>query len=218
MMKTFAQTSFAAPASRQRGVVLAIALIVLVAMTLAGIALVRSVDTGTQVAGNVAFRGSAVNSTDAGVQAARAWLLNPANANLLTGDNPASGYYATWQETDAVRIDVTGSTTPTNPADDVNWDGANGAAIAQPLSLGTDGSGNEVAYVIHRMCNLPGVASRTTCSSWSPPATGGVSAGTTKGVITQKPPDSLDQFYYRVTVRSKGPRNSVSFIQAMILM
>ena len=37
----------------QSGVVLFIALIVLVAMTLAGIAIMRSVDTGNQIAGNV---------------------------------------------------------------------------------------------------------------------------------------------------------------------
>ena len=40
--------------SGQSGVVLFIALIVLVAMTLAGIAIMRSVDTGVAISGNVA--------------------------------------------------------------------------------------------------------------------------------------------------------------------
>jgi Tfp pilus assembly protein PilX len=40
--------------ARQRGVMLIIALIVLVAMTMAGIAMMRSVDTATIVAGNIA--------------------------------------------------------------------------------------------------------------------------------------------------------------------
>ena len=41
---------------KQRGTMLIIALIVLVAMTLAGIATMRSVDTATVMAGNIAFR------------------------------------------------------------------------------------------------------------------------------------------------------------------
>ena len=40
----------------QSGVVLFIALIVLVAMSLAGVALVRSVDTNLLIAGNLAFK------------------------------------------------------------------------------------------------------------------------------------------------------------------
>ena len=60
---------------RQRGVVLFIALIVLVAMALAGIALVRSVDTGILVAGNIAFKQGATNAGDQGLEAARTWLV-----------------------------------------------------------------------------------------------------------------------------------------------
>ncbi len=41
---------------RQGGAILFIALIVLVAMTLAGIAMWRSVDTALGIAGNMAFR------------------------------------------------------------------------------------------------------------------------------------------------------------------
>jgi Tfp pilus assembly protein PilX len=40
----------------QQGVVLLMALIMLVALTLAGIALVRSVDTTNLIAGNLAFK------------------------------------------------------------------------------------------------------------------------------------------------------------------
>ncbi len=54
----------------QRGVILIITLIVLVAMTLASIAMVRSVDTSTVIAGNLAFKQSATASGDAGLEAA----------------------------------------------------------------------------------------------------------------------------------------------------
>ena len=58
----------------QQGAMLIIALIVLVAMSLAGIAMMRSVDTGTLVAGNIAFKQSSLHATDHGLQAASgAW-------------------------------------------------------------------------------------------------------------------------------------------------
>src|SRR5260221_9854712 len=61
----------------QRGTMLIIALIVLVAMTLAGIATMRSVDTATVLAGNIAFRQSALNAADQGIQAGLALLITP---------------------------------------------------------------------------------------------------------------------------------------------
>ena len=48
----------------QRGVILFVALIVLVAMSLTGIALIRSVDTNVLVAGNLAFRQGATAAAD----------------------------------------------------------------------------------------------------------------------------------------------------------
>ena len=53
-------------ASRQGGVVLMIALIILVALTLGGIALVRSVDTTNLISGNLAFQQAATRAGEAG--------------------------------------------------------------------------------------------------------------------------------------------------------
>ena len=53
---------------REQGVVLFIALIVLVAMSLAGIALMRSVDTGILIAGNLGFRQNATHVGDLGIE------------------------------------------------------------------------------------------------------------------------------------------------------
>ena len=60
---------------RMRGAGLIIALVVLTAMSLAALALVRTVGTGLLVAGNLAFRQAAVLAADAGGEAAIAWLL-----------------------------------------------------------------------------------------------------------------------------------------------
>lgn len=55
---------------KQRGVVLFFALIALVAMSLAAVALIRSVDTSTLIAGNLAFKQATKNSAEAGIEAA----------------------------------------------------------------------------------------------------------------------------------------------------
>ncbi|MCZ7654374.1 MAG: hypothetical protein M5R42_08960 [Rhodocyclaceae bacterium] len=52
----------------QRGVALPIALIVLVAMVLAAVTLIRSVDTATMVAGNLTLKQSATHAADEGIR------------------------------------------------------------------------------------------------------------------------------------------------------
>ena len=90
------------PASRERGVVLFIALIVMVALSLAGIALIRSADTATIVAGNLAFKQAAASAVDRSVEQAVQDLFDPrpdpatskpAIANK-TDHDPAHNYFA----------------------------------------------------------------------------------------------------------------------------
>src|SRR5512145_2663075 len=78
--------------SRARGAVLFIALIVLVAMSLAGIAIMRSVDTATLIAGNLAFKQGTIQSSDNGIEVAYQWLIT--NRAALASTNLASGYYS----------------------------------------------------------------------------------------------------------------------------
>ena len=68
-------------ANDQGGMVLFFALIALVAMSLAGLVLVRSVDTSTIIAGNLAFKQAATTSGDAGAEAAIAALAAIQAAN-----------------------------------------------------------------------------------------------------------------------------------------
>ena len=81
----------------QQGVVLFVSLIILVAMTLAGIALMRSVDTNVLIAGNLAFRQANTMYADTGVEAARAWLT--ANTASLNNNQPGGAlhYWANYQ-------------------------------------------------------------------------------------------------------------------------
>lgn len=196
-------------ARRQEGVVLMIALIVLVAMTLAGIGIVRSVDTGTIVAGNIGLRQAAVATADSGVEAARVWLL--ANSTALDADNPSAGYYSTRQ----TNLDLTGNR---GTGLNINWGGSNPSATVQAFTAGSvDASGNSVYYVIHRLCSLPGNKNLAGQDCAFSTVTG---VGSTQGAITADayglPTDT--QIYYRITVRVNGPKNTVSYVQAMILI
>lgn len=201
---------------RQQGVVLLIALIVLVAMTLAGIALVRSVDTGNMVAGNMAFKQGATLAGDAGTESAIAWLTPLNGSTTLYVNNAAKGYYATSQAT----LDLTNrSSSATLPA--VDWDdnGCSGMLFSvciKPAPAITVGD-NAVSYIIHRLCKMEADPNSidNSCvtyqsSSSTSPKRGELKYGDDKRF------EPLPGPYYRIVSRVKGPRNTISFIEAMI--
>jgi Tfp pilus assembly protein PilX len=188
----------------QRGVILFIALIVLVAMSLAGVALMRSVDTNVLIAGNLAFRQATTALGDNGIESARAWMTG--NNSLLVGNQPGgnTGYWANWQ----AGLDFVG-TTPTT-SDDYPWD-------SQATTVASPDPAYVIAYVIHRLCELEGAVEKAKCLKASAGA-GGSTAGGTKGAVTygvQSLPGTATVFY-RVTVRVSGPRNTKSYIQAVL--
>lgn len=188
---------------RQQGVVLMIALIMLVSMTLMGIALVRSVDTTNIIAGNLAFKQSATSSGDLGTEAAIAWLETNNTGTTLHANIYAQGYAA--QRSDP----GVGQTW------DAFWTGAMVPA-GQVVTLGADGAGNTVSYAIQRLCNAPGdpVNVGVDCAV---PQTAGAGAGSSKGagVIALL---FNSQIYYRITSRVVGPRNTVSYVQTVIAL
>lgn len=79
------------PAS-QRGAVLFIALIVMVAMTLAAIGMMRSIDTTTMIAGNLAFKQTTIHAGDVGIDEGYKWLMTVQQNNpvLLTTNQSAN--------------------------------------------------------------------------------------------------------------------------------
>ena len=79
---------------KQDGVVLFVALIVLIIMTLAGLALLRQMGVGTSIAGNIAFKENATSVADRGTEFANAWLV--ANYAITASDSIANGYISNW--------------------------------------------------------------------------------------------------------------------------
>lgn len=212
-----------AMSNRQSGLALMVALIALAAMTLAGIALVRSIDTNALIAGNLAFRQSATTGADAGVEAARIWIKETATtAQLQTGNG--AGYYATMMNTGA-GIDITGGRTQTTD-DNVKWTDFNGnleagGHAATCLPFDANKNINRICYVIHRMCSFEGDKddSKSMCSliSTSSPE-GGSLGGIDKGTTYQPPltTEGPTMAYYRISVRVSGPRNNNSYVQVFV--
>lgn len=191
----------------QRGAVLFFALIALVVMTLAAVALIRSVDTNTLIAGNLAFKRSATSSGDAGTEAAIVWLQ--ANLGALDTSNAGAGYYNSLnQDLDLMKQ---------------NW-----STIG--VSAGQDNAGNTVRYVIQRLCNHPPAqaasvnsgatiaVSETTCilSDATPPNNEMAVLDATQVCNGPGCATTVGKPIYRVTAQVTGPRNTVSYVQAFV--
>ena len=192
-----------ASAATQRGVVLMVALIVLIAMTLAALALWRAVDSGNVIAGNLAFKQSATMSADRGLQAALVWLDN--NRNALNDNNLSQGYVA--------------NTLNTEP----DW--YSNAIWSNAVDVGTDAAGNRVQYLIHRLCRTTGayngedgagVTNSCSTSLSKAPATNATLGSSLQigAAVYQSNPS----VYYRITARVLGPRNTISIVQATVMV
>lgn len=213
-----AQTTFHTPSRiyRQKGVVLFFTLIALVVMSLAALALVRSVDTGAMVAGNMAFKQSATTSADAGVEAAIAWLevVNRANAaknvildpsHAFNKDDPANGYYSSLDS----NLNVFG----TSGLKHISWDNSGG----DNMLLGRDRADNEVRYIIQRICRVANVIAQDAGCLYS------ADMLQTNSKAVQLPSEYCNSTdcpfvgqspQYVITVRVLGPRDTISFVQS----
>lgn len=193
---------------RQRGFVLILALIVLVAMSLAAVALLRSVSTTNLIAGNLAFQQAATASADQGMEAAAQWLT--ANSAALTSDNTAQGYLS-------YRQDPTITSTAVQSWDDF-WTNTLSTA-ATPVNVFTtaspDAAGNAVSYVIQRMCATSGTANTSSNVCSVPPTNSTPCPNCSQDAGTTNPL-GVKPIYYRITVRVAGPRNTVTYTQAMV--
>ena len=198
----------------QHGVVLLISLIVLVALTMAGLALVRSVDTTGIIAGNLAFRQAVVRAADAATEEAASFLTtqggealwNNSSANGYTAsiaDNPANA--AAWETLWRTTISPSPPSLPVSAK----------TCADRACYLPTDPIGNTVAYTIQRMCQDEGeplLLGRCISAPLRLAAKRG--SDLTPGAVPVPPPQ---EYYYRITVRAVGPRNTLSYIQTMIV-
>ena len=193
--------------TKQRGVALPIALIMLVVMLFSGIYLMRASSNATLMSGSLAYERDISRRADFGLSTGYDWLNTTAN-NLATkgnldSDQAAFGYNSTYDTTTSYR-------------DATFWTGS---------VTRNDASGNPVEYVIHRLCQYPvaynakfGVIDNQCVQTKAVAvvSAGGVAAGTSLSADS----DSyltLPQIHYVITARVPGVRGA-SVINQMVVM
>lgn len=188
----------------QQGMVLLVALIVLVLVTLGGLALMRSVDTATLVAGNLAFQQAATRASDRGVENAITMLAGKAvgGGTALNSDDPGAGYFATL-------------TSANSPSGTQSWRAYWQASLAANAVEIDAGFGNRAQYVVHRMCAAAGAPSIAGCVASPGQATTTGNAEEAGQIQLQ---GNNNRVYYRITVRVEGPRRTESYVQAHVAM
>ena len=209
---------------RQAGISLIVVLIALVIISFAALALLRSTDTATLIAGNLGFKKAALGSGDASNEAAATWLGAAVAADLFA-DAAGSGYYATSRD----GCDLTGTRTSTVATDDVDWAGTGAKANCGLIGLAVTPVGLEAGYsaryVITRMCNVAGDPNALYGTDGVTPmicsrVIGTSSEGSTKsgGLYGNTPLSGSTQIYYRITTQITGPRNTVRFVQSFVVL
>jgi len=194
------------PPGALRGSVLPITLVLLVAMALAAVGLMKSVDTSTLLARNTSFQRDAVNRNEIVVRRAMREFESAAGRHFRDLDNTtthalglASGmpYRATALPTDASGLPV------------VLRDPASYAAMFGALAASSavnSGEGMVTTYVIDRLCSLEDAATEQHCVVPSARAPDQCSRCST--VSSPFAP------IFRVSARTTGPRGVEAFSQA----
>ena len=194
----FASLPTGAPLNRQRGVVLFIALISLVAMTLAAIGLVRSFETGATIANNVAFKEATIQNADTAIETAITAMT--AFLPLSQEQDIANQYYATVQPANALGVPTT-----------IIWGNVPCRDVAGATISCTNTGTYRMQYMVDRLCTgtLPITDTDKDCVTDG--ATGGGSKKSGATVFSGK-----GMIYYRVTTRTQGPRDTTSLVQAVV--
>jgi len=218
------------PRRAQRGVSLLFALLALVALSLATLGLVRTIDTGALVLGNIGFKQDAAVAGDQATRKAIDWLK--LNAAGLDADLAGSGYYASTKERNGdltvTPVDATGQQQVSNISRKlIDWDNDGECNYAPDASYAScsiktaDGgtiNGNKTRYVIFRLCDIAGDSNDEINNSCAKPMAASTGSSNRGGMCYGSCPrfEPVATPYYRVVVRVLGARNTTSFIETIV--
>lgn len=213
---------------RQAGIVLFFALLALAVMSIAAVALIRSVDTNALLSGNMVYRQSANTATNVALEGITEYIAKNVALTVSTANHPAMGYYANCSQfdtqPDALACDGSRLTTAT-------WDSSNSALVPSQtdgnneILNGVDRQGNEIRYVVERMCNFStaelnagkATTDATRCMMASSPSNGEKCSHNRNNLeLFKQCIASSDSPLYRVTLRISGPKNTITYMQSFI--
>jgi type IV pilus assembly protein PilX len=207
---------------RQRGVSMLFALLALGALVLSSIALIRSVDSGALVIGNIGFKQETTAYADRAAEQAITFLSGQVGGTGLDGNATTEGYYATAY----ANLDASNSTpaTPTRAVIDWSGDGCasysagtfTGGCLTPKTSISGDGKATQ--YVVTRFCTsaLAATDAANVCSN---PLSASAAGSPVKGVVdytTARFTAPVSSPYFRIVVRTTGPRNTESFTETVV--
>jgi hypothetical protein len=198
---------------RQRGVVLFVALIAMLLLSLAGVALMRSVDTTLGVAGNLGFRHASIAPVNRAIEQAIQDVFKASPPVTTTADDLGHNYFSQLQPGES-RTGV--------PAllqgDYASMVSAYSSVITAPSGTWADTiTGTELRWIVERMCNDVAVSEAEIighCDILPPKVP---SAGTDNKCVVapclKLPPIPV----FRITVRADVLNtNAVSYAQAFV--
>lgn len=205
-------------AHRQRGVVLFIALVAMVILSLAAVALLRSTDVGTSASGNLATKQSTLGPINWAIENAIDAVFSggPGSIADVYNNDLTKNYYANLQ-----------SGEKPNGVPGILYGPKSAMTYPTTFQMHDDGPATgidplyEVRWVIERMCQGVGPApgpftgdpltpdGLKACDMLPPKVS---SAGTAMEERPNVPPVPL----YRVSIRVDGPRNTVTYAQAIL--
>ena len=173
-----------APRHQQQGVT------VLLVMTITGLALVRTSTLGAGVSGSLALKKAATSGADLGLETGLSKLevLAATGTSALDANNSTLGYYA--------------SVDPKASVQSLAWG-------SSPVATTNDGLGNEVRYLIHRLCSKAAALNDAGQSCVMPQGEGCSGSSESIGSVsscTQRP-------MYRITAKVTGPLDTESYVQ-----
>lgn len=186
----------------QRGIALPITLIILVIMLISGAYLFKSSNSATLTTSNLAYEASLKKAADLGLMIGFEWLNATATANkiALNSDDATGAYVASLDTTLTTR----------SPA---FWNGSKQI---------TDSAGNQIEYVIHRLCSrpLPFDDQQNHCvqtSANTATLNNSVALGSSLSSTAIQLADS-PQLHYVVTARIFGPRGGNVINQSVVMI
>ena len=188
-------------APRQHGIALPVMLIMMVVMLVTSIYLLRSTNSTTLTAANLAYDASLSRAADLGLHEGFEWLKATAATNkiVLDTDRADAGYFAT-------------RSPELNSRDEAFWDGA----------MTVDGPGDaSIEYVIHRMCALQRayddqnfcVQTAANTAILGTPVAIGESLASDAPSYASSP-----QLHYVITARIQGARGGTVVNQMVVLI
>lgn len=189
----------------QSGVVLLVTLIALVILMITSIALIRSTESSSLIAGSIGFKRDMINQAERTMPVVRARFISGTLSNVTSRDSNLVGanYSAAILSTDAFGM-------PTVLANKTTFDSTYSAN-----NLSDTDAVITVRYVIDRMCFAAGTISVTNCLLGTSVTDVG---GNIKGIQgvggSGGKVSGSDRALYRISMRVSGPRNSETYMQS----